>query len=443
MTTPSILAYARRRLMVGGIWMIAGTGVVLVLGVATSAMLTRLLAPAAVGGFFLAGSITVFGALVATGGVDIAAVRFIAERRAREDDAGAARVLARCATLVFAGACAVGAIYALAGDVIAEHVLASPALAGGTMYVAAWLAIGGMQRGAAAMFRGLNELHANTLVDSVIHSALFTAGIAIVFASGVPLDLGSAFALAVGTRAVSLALAIVLLWVRFSRLRRSGRGTETPAPALLPVAAPALITAVVVWLLGNFDLWLVAATRPAEEVAIYGATLRLARVTRVPLDAIGPVIQPLVAELHAKGKPRELERVLRSSATVTLVPVVLALAVFVVAGESLMSALFGDLFAAGGTVLAVLAVGDAVNTGAGSCGQVLLMTGHQRAMMMVTIASAIVSITAAVLLVDRWGMLGVAVAVSGGKLIMKTALLALVRARFGIWSHAGLGWLRE
>jgi O-antigen/teichoic acid export membrane protein len=71
---------------------------------------------------------------------------------------------------------------------------------------------------------------------------------------------------------------------------------------------------------------------------------------------------------------------------------------------------------------------------AGSCGVALMMTGHQRAMMVITLVSGSVSIAGGLLAAPRFGAIGVAVTTSSAQVLQNLLQLLLVRQRLGIWT---------
>ena len=61
-------------------------------------------------------------------------------------------------------------------------------------------------------------------------------------------------------------------------------------------------------------------------------------------------------------------------------------------------------------MLGILAVGQVIQTWAGSCGYALMMTGHQRPYAWLLAVSTVITVTLDVLLYDVWGIEGIALA---------------------------------
>jgi O-antigen/teichoic acid export membrane protein len=88
--------------------------------------------------------------------------------------------------------------------------------------------------------------------------------------------------------------------------------------------------------------------------------------------------------------------------------------------------IFGREFVVGAICLAILAVGQLVNSGTALANTVLLMTGHSRQVMITTVLFGLLLIMATLLLVPLWGLVGAAVAASGCLAAMNLARVVQV-----------------
>src|SRR5215204_7671571 len=131
----------KRRLMRGGGWAFGGKILVAFTGLASSALLARLLTPQALGTYFLAYSIlnvgTSLGALGLTGTV----VRLVAEGMGLNLFGRVRRVISVVVGVGTLSALGVGLAYLLFGDDLARIVFRAPALAAITGLVAGWIMV--------------------------------------------------------------------------------------------------------------------------------------------------------------------------------------------------------------------------------------------------------------------------------------------------------------
>ena len=176
--------------------------------------------------------------------------------------------------------------------------------------------------------------------------------------------------------------------------------------------------------------------RPATDVALYGAASRLVFFVATPFIIVSQVVPPIIAELYARGEKEQLESSLRSISTLAGIPAALVLIVFVVAGGFVMEVVYTPFFREGATVLAILSCARLVAVCTGSSGATLMMTGHHRTMMVLTVATGIVSVTAEILLAPRYGITGVAAATCAAQTMQNMLQLTFARVRVGIWTHA-------
>jgi O-antigen/teichoic acid export membrane protein len=132
---------------------------------------------------------------------------------------------------------------------------------------------------------------------------------------------------------------------------------------------------------------------------------------------------------------RQLERALRAGATLAGIPSFAILLVFVLFGPWVLETVWSKpIYREAAPILVVLSLGRLVAVWAGSAGVTLMMTGHQRAMMVTTLASAGVSVGAGIAGGALYGAIGVAVATASAQVLQNTMQLILVHQRLGVWT---------
>jgi O-antigen/teichoic acid export membrane protein len=110
--------------------------------------------------------------------------------------------------------------------------------------------------------------------------------------------------------------------------------------------------------------------------------------------------------------------------------------VLILFGRWILAAVFGDEYAVGATALAILAAAQLANAAAGSVGQLLSMTGHERDAARGVALSALVNVALNALLIPRWGMNGAAAASAASLITWNVLLAILVHRRLGLHSTA-------
>jgi O-antigen/teichoic acid export membrane protein len=441
----------KRRLLSGGTWGLGGRMATVLGGFVTNALLARLLSPQELGTYFLALSVVTLGAVIGSLGLNQAGVRFLAASVGLEQF-GRARSTMR---VVFSGgllgAIGIGLAYVLLGDLMGS-LFAAPALAAVSGLMAGWAAVATVQGLLAELFRGLHDIRMATLFgaltsgNGVMSAGLLIACLALLLASRGEASLVTVMGLATGSGFASALTAGWFLRRKMASISMDGEDDRVTPKEILRVAWPLLLTNVTLFALAQADVWIVGAFRSQEDVAVYGAAARLVTLVAIPLLVFNAFVPPMVAEMHAQGRREELERVLRSTATLSGIPSFFAFALFALAGGPLLGLLFGDYYGAGASVLAVLSVGQFARVWCGSCGTALMMTGHQRIVMFVTAFSGLVAIAVALGTVGRYGMLGVATATSLGNTLQSILSWLMVKRATGMWTHFSLtklfGFLR-
>jgi O-antigen/teichoic acid export membrane protein len=86
----------------------------------------------------------------------------------------------------------------------------------------------------------------------------------------------------------------------------------------------------------------------------------------------------------------------------------------------------------------VLSVGRLVHVWSGSTQTTLSMTGHQKALMRITVVNSLVTVTALYFAVRSFGMTGAAVAMSAGVVFQNVSMWIAARKLTGMWTHAGI-----
>jgi O-antigen/teichoic acid export membrane protein len=199
-------------------------------------------------------------------------------------------------------------------------------------------------------------------------------------------------------------------------------------------------------LLSAADLWILGVFRSQEEVGLYGAASRLVTLIAMPLQITNLVLPPIIAEMYAQGRTGTLERALRNFSTLSGVPSLLVLILFMLLGGPILGLVYGaKLFPPGSLaihqgaiVLVLLSAGKLAAVWAGSCGAVLQFTGHQRWMLRVNLLSSPLFVVGALLVVRDYGPIGVASMTAAITVLQNVALVLVAKRKTGMWTYVSL-----
>lgn len=423
----------KKRLLVGGSWAFSGKVLTVLMSLASYAIMARLLNPKDMGMYFVALSVVFFFSMVAQMGLEMSLVRVVAES-VSSDSYGKVYEAVRNAFVSAAISCAVIGVLLLSGlgQWIFEGIFNFTALGMSLGAIAVWIVAVTFQNLAAETFRGFYDIKSAAVHGGLLTASLLTVVLGIVWVVGGEPTLREVIVLSICAFAVNVFIACARL---LPRMKPYAKGKGRGEGDILRMSWQYWVNNLLLYLMMNSGVWIMGAYRSPEEVAVYGAASKMVMFMVLPLLVVNSTISPIVAEMNVKGELKKIEKVLRSTALLAGVPAFVILAVNTILNEEVMTVTYGDFYAEGGIVLAILSVGMFLVVWAGPCGITLLMAGKQKAMMIVTAISGSVGIGVSMLCVRGHGTVGVAVGVAAGWIVQSVLLLLAAKRTLGVWTH--------
>jgi O-antigen/teichoic acid export membrane protein len=431
---PFTVRSVRRRLLEGSAWVFGARAASLVLGVVIASLLGRLLTTEELGVYASSFTLALIGSALAKLGLDRAVIRFVAGALGTGEPGRARSAIRIAVGLGSAGAVALGVFMAAGpGQALAREVFHSPALAAAIPLAAGWLIAIAIQSLTVESFRGLSAFSFATIFDALIVDSVSAATFAAIWVAGIEVGARGVIAVSAAATALAAGIGMTLLFRRMRSLE--GPGGVAPRE-MLHVGWPLMFTNLAILFLGSgVDLLILGAFEPQSEVGLYAAASRLVVFVVTPFVVFSGVIPPIIAELHAQGKMRQLERALRAGATLAGIPSFAVLLVFLLFGPWVLEAVWSKpIYREAAPILIVLSLGRLIAVWAGSAGVTLMMTGYQRAMMVTTLLSAALSVGAGIVGAAAFGAIGVAVATASAQILQNTMQLVIVHRRLGVWT---------
>ena len=440
----------RRRLLAGSTWALGGKIGAATIGLVTNSVLTRLLTKQEFGVYLLTFSIVSLGVVIGSFGLPKTVLRFVAETMTLGQPGRARRAIYTALGLGVVGTLITSLTYVfIVGDQVSRDLFDSSALAAIIGLTAGWIAISTMQEIMAETFRGFHDIRMATLFGGVatggksaglIMRIVLLACLALVGStSGWDTDLRTVMLASIGSGAASSLLTALFLHRRVSSLGAQGADDPISTKDTLRDAFPTLAISLT-WfvLLSAADLWILGVFRSQEEVGLYGAASRLVTLIAMPLQITNLVLPPIIAEMYAQGRTARLERALRSFSTLSGVPSVLVLIMFMLLGGPILGVVYGSGYQSAAMVLVLLSAGKLAAVWAGSCGAVLQFTGHQRSMLRVNLLTSLLFVVGALLVVRDYGPIGVASMTAAITVLQNAALVLVAKRKTGMWTHVSL-----
>lgn len=404
------------------------------LAFALNVVIARLLGAEGSGLYFMALSVTMFLSVVARMGLDNTILRFVS-LNASKGDWGQVKGV-QSLGLKLAGGVSLGfaLLCILLASQISTYVFDEPALTGPLRGMGLGIFTFSVMSLMSESLKGLKNIRNSMLVSGVLYPALALALIwplvTLVGATGASL----AYILATG----AAALSGVMFW-RKSLSSHDTPATPFPRKTLWASSRPLWVMTIINRaILPWAPLFLLGIWSTTEEVGVFGAATRVAMLVTFFLMAVNTILAPKFAELYAKNELEILGQLVRRFALVITLATSPLFFLLIFKGAWVMQ-LFGAEFAQGGTALAILALGQAVNTITGSVGYLLMMTGHEKDVKSSAIVGGILVISLSITLIPGMGIIGAAIASAVAIAGSNVASVYFVWRRLGVMTVPFVG----
>lgn len=397
------------------------------LAFALNVMIGRLLGAEGAGLYFLALSIVTIGAVIAKLGLDNALLRHISSAASSKNWNSVHGVFRLGLRLAGGTSLALALLVLAASPWIAEIVLREPGFTPTLRAMSLGIFTFSAMTLQSECLKGLKRIRNSMLVSGVLYPSVALILIwPLTTSFGAP---GAAMAYVLGT-----GTAAAFGWIMWRAntsahiIQKPEFSRETLLQSSRPLWVMAVINqAIIPWA----PLFLLGMWSSAEDTGILGAATRVAMLVTFFLTAVNTVIAPKFSELHTTGDVEMLGRIARRFALLVTVAASPLFVVLIFAGDWVMG-LFGPEFTRGGGALAILAMGQAVNTMTGSVGYLLMMTGHEQDMRNASILAVLLMGCCGLLLIPSHGLIGAAIASAVAVATMNLFSVALVWFRLGV-----------
>ena len=434
-----------QRLVRGSSWALIGRALALPVGMLQAMLLARLLSPGELGTYFLAMSLAGFAAILAQVGMGRTMVLLVASAVATDRPQAARRAIRVALAVTGIGGVVAGLALADGPGRWLVQLLEDGAPLQSVLGTVALLLLAiALIDLFAEIFRGFHDLRAASLFgDQLLQRMTLVACLGVVWWSSWSVDLERVVLLALGSTSAVLLAGLLVLRRRVAGL--AGHGAAWPTRAVLRHGPPFLMVRLNIWLLAGADLWVLGMFRPPEEVAIYGAASRVALIAGTPLVVANAALAPMIAELHSQGQHPRLERLVQAAATLSALPSLLVVVLYVVLGGPLLGWVFTADYVHGFPVLILLGIGQWLHVCLGSCGIALTMTGNQRDVMRISVWFSALTVLGFLAVAGPFGMIGIGAVTASSMALYNAALAWRAWRRVGIrtWATASPATLRR
>jgi O-antigen/teichoic acid export membrane protein len=274
---------------------------------------------------------------------------------------------------------------------------------------------------------------AATFLAGVLSTSLVLGATTIALVLRLDLSLWSVLILQNSALAVAAVASVGFL----HGIEHAGRGGVAPVRQFIRTGPLLLATQLLALLVTQSDIWILGLVATPEDIAPYGVAARLAQLVSLPHLVLNGVLPPLMAARVRDRQHGPLERVIRLSVAAATVPAVGLALLFFAWGEGILAVSFGSIYRDAAPILAVLAAANVVNVVCGPCSQLLIMSGHQRTLNLITLVNCVFCLGAGTLAALHVGALGVASVYALGLTMQGIAGAWAAERLVGIKTYAG------
>ena len=222
-------------------------------------------------------------------------------------------------------------------------------------------------------------------------------------------------------------------WINSSKGDGYKEEIDVKTKQFLSTSAPLLLAQSITFIMGWTDQLMLGAMIDAEEVGIYGVAFKYSTLAVIFLMAINSISAPKFAEFHGSNDIKGLEKTVKHSTKMifwSTLPIVL---VFCLLPEFFLG-ITGEQFRVASFTLILLMFGRFYSAISGSVGNILQMTGHQVIVQNIMLVAAAINVILNLLLIPICKMEGAAIASLVSVIFWNTAMVIVVKRKFGFYS---------
>ena len=385
----------------------------------------RVLGPADFGLYAL--GITVFNiaVLFAPLSMETAVMKFVSQQAGSDGMASARKTIASGMGIAAGVGLLLALCLAFSSDLLARMFFGKPELSSVLSLLALGVPLAAVSSVALSSMQALGEIRTMALIRNGLEPVgkFLFAAVAVWIGFGLAGVLGALLTVFLVSLVISLRLLRRLTDFRFERRIVPG-GLE--AKALLAFSLPLVVSNLFGIVAPRSDMLAIGAYLTSQDIAVYAVASQTAAVLALILSAFDAAIMPTIGGLLAQ---RETAHLAEASKTASRWAFTLSFFVFVqlalFGGDVLR--LFGPAFESGALCLTILAAGHLVGSAAVSSTGIVLMSGHSKTFMAISIVFGVALIVANMALVPRFGIVGAAYATSF--CIAASSLLCAIQAK--------------
>lgn len=226
----------------------------------------------------------------------------------------------------------------------------------------------------------------------------------------------------------------------FLKLKDILTGLWLPLPldelkAFLKLSIPLFLTGIVYLIMHWTDSLFIGYFHSASEVGIYNAASRVAAFLPFMMVSFNLVLPTTIVRMYHAGQALEMFAMIRKITRWNLLFSLSAYSAFIIFHQDIVT-IFGREFISAQVPLLLLGGAQIFHVATGPTASLLLMTGHERRVLKVSVVTGLSNIILDLMLIPKLGIIGAAAATGISLVLHKVLLLWLCRQHLENSPHA-------
>lgn len=416
-------------ILTGSVWALSGRVVATILGLMISVLVARLYGAEVVGIIAVINSflelITIFTEL----GTQTSILRLIPEHLAKYSPTSAFRVYRKTQWMVVGISLITATCSYFSAHLIAEKLFSKPHLSHYFALASVFVVFKSMMLLNTSAVRGLRLIKLFAVMQFLpqMCNLVFLIAVGLLWpARDVPV-----YAVLFGFAATGI-IGWFAMEFAFKR-RMSSKDTVhfLAGREILSISLPMFMTATMVFIIGQTGVLILCMFRSEAEVGYYAIAVKLATLTAFMLRAINSMAGPKFSEYFHTNQMDDLFYVAKKSAKLIFFTTIPILLVLLFLGKPILGMVYGPEFTVAYPALAILIMGQFVNSISGSTGILMNMTGNQKTFRNIMVIAAGGNIVLNFWLTPRYGIIGASLSAMISYCIWNISTLIFLKKKFG------------
>ena len=391
-------------IITGSVWALSARVASAGIGILVSIIIARFYSAEMLGIVAILQSFFLLATIFTVLGTNISLLRLIPEHIVKYSPTSAFKVYRKTSAMVITTSIVIGALFFICNDLIALKIFSKQNLSFYFALASGFVVFNALMKLNTYAIRGLRLIKAFALMQILPQGFnLFLLVIIDMFWHNKDIPV---YAL-LGSFAMTAILGWIIIEITFQKMNHSDDRTQYMSLRnILSISSPMLMTNTMTFVIGQTGVIILGMFRSAAEVGYYAIAVKLATLTAIILNAVNAMAAPKFSELYHSDNRDELFYVARKSAKLifwTTMPILIFLVVF---GKPVLYLMYGKPFTAAFWAMAILVVGQFVNSISGPTEVFMNMIGHQKELFLFKMISALINLGLNLVLTPRYGIYG-------------------------------------